>query len=254
MKKGITSRRDFLSGTAKAGMAITLGSSALSSVALSAYANNPERQSLIAGIGFQQAPLPYSYKALEPIIDTATMEIHYSKHAAGYAKNLNDALITEKADTTLSLEALLGSISRFSEKMRNNAGGHFNHELFWKCMRPPQSDNKPTGALALAIDKKFGSFNNFKASFSDAGKSRFGSGWAWLILNNDAQLQIISSPNQDNPLMDISSVKGHPLLGLDVWEHAYYLKYQNKRADYIENWWQLVNWEYVQERFNTVNP
>ena len=135
--------------------------------------------------------------------------------------------------------------------MRNNAGGHYNHEMFWKCMRPKMADNKPSGSLAATIDHQFSSFANFKALFGDAGKNRFGSGWAWLYLGDNKKLSIGSSANQDNPLMDISDIKGFPLLGLDVWEHAYYLKYQNKRADYIENWWNVVNWDYVQSRFDS---
>ena len=134
--------------------------------------------------------------------------------------------------------------------MRNNAGGHYNHEMFWKSMQPKKMDNKPTGNLAASIEKTFGSFVNFKTQFSDAAKTRFGSGWAWLYLDNSSILKIGSTPNQDNPLMDTSDIKGFPILGLDVWEHAYYLKYQNKRADYIENWWNVVNWNYAELRFN----
>ena len=136
--------------------------------------------------------------------------------------------------------------------MRNNGGGHYNHELFWKCMRPKVENNKPSGSLFNEIEKQFGGFDNFKKQFTDAGKSRFGSGWAWLCKDDKGKLLIGSTANQDNPLMDVSAVeiKGQPLLCLDVWEHAYYLKYQNKRADYIEKWWSLVNWEYVEKRFN----
>jgi len=168
---------------------------------------------------------------------------------AAYAKNLADAVAEEKIDIrSTSLESVLRSASKHSAKMRNNGGGHYNHELFWQCMRPG-SATKPSGALATAIDQAFGSFDAFKTQFSDAGKNRFGSGWAWLVVNNDKKLQTGSTPNQDNPLMDVSDLKGTPLLGLDVWEHAYYLKYQNKRPDYINNWWNLVNWDFVQKRF-----
>jgi Fe-Mn family superoxide dismutase len=135
--------------------------------------------------------------------------------------------------------------------MRNNGGGHYNHELFWKNMSP-NGGNKPTGKLATAIDESFGSFEAFKTQYSDAGKNRFGSGWAWLLVDGNKKLRISSTPNQDNPLMDVAEVKGFPLLGLDVWEHAYYLRYQNKRADYITNWWKVVNWKYVQERYESV--
>ena len=201
-------------------------------------------------INYIQQPLPYSYSALEPFIDAMTMEIHHTKHAAGYTKNLNDACMAENVDIkTKSIISLLESISKYSTKMRNNAGGHYNHELFWQLMKPAPATT-PTGALADAINKSFGSLDNFKTAFSDAAKNRFGSGWAWLIVNEQGQLAICSTPNQDNPLMDLAETKGYPLLGLDVWEHAYYLKYQNKRPDYINAWWNLVNWKFVEDRFN----
>ena len=200
-------------------------------------------------INFQQIPLPYAYNALEPFIDAMTMEIHHTKHAAGYTKNLNDACVAEKVDIkTTSITSLLASISKYSTKMRNNAGGHYNHELFWQSMQPAPA-SMPTGSLAKAIEKSFGTFADFQKAFSEAAKNRFGSGWAWLIINEKKELAICSTANQDNPLMDIAEVKGYPLLGLDVWEHAYYLKYQNKRADYINNWWNLVNWKFVEERY-----
>lgn len=233
------SRRAFISNTGKAAAAIGLSATVLPSFATDA----------LAAFGYTQAPLPYGYNALEPVIDAMTMEIHYTKHAAAYTKNLTDACVAEKVNTnTVSLEQLLGSISKYSVKMRNNGGGHYNHELFWQCMQPG-ANGKPSGKLAAAIDISFGSFEAFKNQFSDAAKNRFGSGWAWLVLSNDKKLVIGSTPNQDNPLMDVSELKGLPLLGLDVWEHAYYLKYQNKRADYVTNWWNVVNWNYVQQRF-----
>lgn len=201
------------------------------------------------GSPFTQQPLPYEYKALEPVIDAMTMEIHYSKHAGAYAKNLADACAAEKVDThSAKLEEVLHHISKYSAKMRNNGGGHYNHELFWQCMKPGAA-GKPGGKLAAAIDQGFGSFDACKTQFSDAGKNRFGSGWAWLVLTADKKLVIGSTANQDNPLMDTSELKGTPLLGLDVWEHAYYLKYQNKRPDYIANWWNVVNWDFVEKRF-----
>jgi len=201
-------------------------------------------------INYIQQPLPYSYSALEPFIDAMTMEIHHTKHAAGYTKNLNDACMAENVDIkTKSIISLLESISKYSTKMRNNAGGHYNHELFWQLMKPAPA-SAPAGALADAINKSFGSLDNFKTAFSDAAKTRFGSGWAWLIVNEKGQLAICSTPNQDNPVMDIAETKGYPLLGLDVWEHAYYLKYQNKRPDYINAWWNLVNWKFVEGRYN----
>ena len=204
--------------------------------------------------GFDQQPLPYAYDALETMIDARTMEIHYTKHAAGYSKNCKEAALAEGVNMQKPLEELLAAVSKYSVKIRNNGGGHYNHEMFWKCMRPATVDNKPAGNLLLALEKQFGSFAAFKTQFSDAAKNRFGSGWAWLIRDASGQLKTGSTANQDNPLMDIASIepKGYPLLCLDVWEHAYYLKYQNKRADYIENWWSLVNWKYVEERFLAV--
>jgi Fe-Mn family superoxide dismutase len=198
--------------------------------------------------------LPYAYSALEPAIDAQTMEIHYSKHAAGYSKNLMDAVEAEKVGKSVSLESLLQKISAYSPKMRNNAGGHYNHEMFWQCMRPKTEDNKPSGKLLLAIEAHSGSFAQFKSSFADAAKSRFGSGWAWLTKDALGNLKMGSTANQDNPLMDLKSVEisGTPLLCLDVWEHAYYLKYQQKRADYIDNWWTIVNWDYVQMRYEKI--
>jgi superoxide dismutase, Fe-Mn family len=178
------------------------------------------------------------------------MEIHYSKHAAAYSKNLKDAAQAEGVDTNKPLEDVLANISKYSAKMRNNGGGHYNHEMFWQCMRPKKEANAPMGNLQLAIEKAFGSFDAFKKQFGDAGKNRFGSGWAWLYIDKDKNLKTGSTPNQDNPLMDTSEIKGLPLLGLDVWEHAYYLKYQNKRADYVDNWWNVVNWDYVQQRMD----
>lgn len=199
--------------------------------------------------GFDQTPLPYSYSALEDVIDALTMEIHYTKHAAGYSKNLKEAAAAEGVPAGTSVEEILAKVSKYSTKMRNNAGGHFNHELFWKTMRPKRSNNVPQGALATAIDGAFTSFEGFKLQFANAAGSRFGSGWAWLILDRNNSLKIVSTPNQDNPIMDVAEVKGMPVFGLDVWEHAYYLKYQNKRADYISRWWEVANWDYIQNRY-----
>jgi Fe-Mn family superoxide dismutase len=200
---------------------------------------------------FDQTPLPYGYTALEPLIDAKTMEIHYSKHAAAYSTNLKDAVKAEGVPANMNFNKLLSEVSKYSPKMRNNGGGHFNHELFWRCMKA-NGGGTPSGKLGDAITRDFGSFDAMKTQFTDAGKNRFGSGWAWLYADGSKKLRIGSTPNQDNPLMDVSEVKGFPLLGLDVWEHAYYLKYQNKRADYIENWWKLVNWDYVQQRFQMI--
>ena len=239
MSSSINSRRQFIKQTGKA--SIAMASMPLIHT-LGVLLINQE-------INFQQIPLPYAYNALEPFIDAMTMEIHHTKHAAGYTKNLNDACVAEKVDIkTTSITSLLASISKYSIKMRNNAGGHYNHELFWQSMQPAPA-SMPTGSLAKAIEKSFGTFADFQKAFSEAAKNRFGSGWAWLIINERKELAICSSANQDNPLMDIAEVRGYPLLGLDVWEHAYYLKYQNKRADYINNWWNLVNWKFVEERY-----
>jgi Fe-Mn family superoxide dismutase len=240
MKK--LNRRGFITATAKTGM--VLGAAHVLPAQLLAAAGNQD--SLYTS--FDQTPLPFAYNALEPVIDAMTMEIHYSKHAATYAKNVKEAAQAENVDTSKPIENLFPDISKYSPKMRNNAGGHFNHELFWKTFKP-SGEGKPSGKLLAAIEKDFGSFDAFKTQFSDAGKNRFGSGWAWLAVGADKKLVTGSTPNQDNPLMSVSEFKGYPLLGLDVWEHAYYLKYQNRRPEYIENWWKVVNWDFVQKRF-----
>ena len=195
---------------------------------------------------FELPSLPYSYDALEPSIDKQTMEIHHTKHHGGYVSKLNAAIEgTDLVDK--SLEDIMKNVSKYPAAVRNNGGGHYNHSLFWTIMKNNGGGN-PSGDLANAINSSFGSFEQFKKQFSDAAGTRFGSGWAWLILNN-GKLEITSTPNQDNPLMDLAEKKGNPVLGLDVWEHAYYLKYQNKRPEYIDNWWNVVNWEAVSERY-----
>jgi superoxide dismutase, Fe-Mn family len=241
----LSNRRKFIIDSAKAGAALYLGSTLLSSCSSGAKVSSSKYNT-----GFQQDPLPYSYNSLSEAIDGTTMEIHYTKHAATYASNLQAAIKDENVNAK-SLEEVLGKVSKFSAKMRNNGGGHYNHELFWKVMSP-SGGNNPSGKLADAITSSFGSLESFKTQFSDAGKNRFGSGWAWLIVDNDKKLRIGSTPNQDNPLMDVAEIKGFPILGLDVWEHAYYLRYQNKRPDYITNWWKVVNWKYVQDRYESV--
>ncbi len=198
-------------------------------------------------MAFELPELPYAYNALEPHIDARTMEIHHSKHHAGYTNNLNAAV----AGTDLegqSIENILANISKQSVAVRNNGGGFFNHELFWNVMSP-NGGGKPSGSLLAAIEKDFGSFDLFKEEFSKAAATRFGSGWAWLVKQSNGKLVVSSTPNQDNPLMDLAEVKGTPILGLDVWEHAYYLKFQNKRPDYISEFWNVVNWEEVAKRF-----
>lgn len=197
-------------------------------------------------MAFELPPLPYAFDALEPHIDAKTMEIHHDKHHAAYTTNLNNAI----KDTPLasqSIEEILAHISKHPAAVRNNGGGYYNHNLFWTVMKKNGGGN-PSGELASAIDKAFGTFDKFKESFNQAAATRFGSGWAWLVVH-DGNLVVTSSPNQDNPLMDISEVKGTPILGLDVWEHAYYLHYQNKRPDYIAAFWNVVNWDEVASRF-----
>jgi Fe-Mn family superoxide dismutase len=244
MKKENNSRRSFIKTSGKAGIALGLSSTIFPTLA-KAFTNHNHQL-----IPFTQQPLPYAYNALETAIDALTMEIHYTKHAATYAKNLADACTAESVDTkSMSLEGLMSKISKYSGKMRNNGGGHYNHELFWQSMTA--TAGKPSSKLADAITKDFGSFEAFKTQFTDAGKNRFGSGWAWLVKGNDGKLIVGSTPNQDNPLMDVCELKGTPLLGLDVWEHAYYLRYQNKRPDYINAWWNVVNWNVVEKRFNS---
>ncbi|MCB8994436.1 MAG: superoxide dismutase [Bacteroidales bacterium] len=198
-------------------------------------------------MAFELAKLPYAYDALEPYIDARTMEIHYTKHHQAYTNNLNNAI----KDTDLegkSIEEILAGASKLSPAVRNNGGGFYNHNLFWTVMGP-NAGGTPTGDLAAAINKAFGSFDSFKEKFNTAAATRFGSGWAWLTKNAKGELEVSSSPNQDNPLMDLSEVKGQPILGLDVWEHAYYLHYQNRRPDYISAFWNVVNWNEVARRF-----
>ena len=242
-----TNRRKFISQTVKGGLAVTVGLSTAAPL-LQSFTTKENTIESNFKTGFNQQPLPYAYNALEDVIDAMTMEIHYSKHAAAYSKNVKDAAAAENVDIAAPLEDVLNNISKYSAKMRNNGGGHYNHEMFWQCMRPKRDNNAPTGKMLETIEKQFFSFDNFKKQFAEFGKNRFGSGWAWLYINKDNLITIGSTINQDNPLMDIAEIKGFPLLGLDVWEHAYYLKYQNKRADYIDAWWKVVNWDYVQQR------
>ena len=193
---------------------------------------------------FSLPALPYAFDALEPHIDRLTMEIHHDRHHKAYVDNLNKAL----PGTTKTLEEILGSVSTQPVAVRNNGGGHWNHSFFWNVLAPAKG-SKPSATLAKQIDTDFGSFDAFKAEFTKAATSRFGSGWAWLI-KKEGKLVISSTPNQDNPLMDLAEVKGQPILALDVWEHAYYLKYMNKRADYIAAFWNLVNWDFVSTNFS----
>jgi Fe-Mn family superoxide dismutase len=239
------SRREFLATTAKAGLTVGLVGTAFSDLLA-----HPAQA--VAGTGFTQTPLPYAYTALEPHIDARTMEIHYSKHAAAYASNLRDAAKEEGVDTAQPLEQVLANISKYSTKMRNNGGGHYNHELFWSILGQPAAagpEAGPEGALLKAIKTSFGSYEAFVSQFEAAAKTRFGSGWAWLLVDATGKLVVSSTPNQDNPLMDVAEVKGTPILGLDVWEHAYYLHYQNRRPDYVTAFWKVVNWKAVADHF-----
>jgi len=200
-------------------------------------------------MAFELPTLPYAFDALEPHIDARTMEIHHGKHHGGYVSKLNDAIAgTDLADK--SLEELM-KVAGSNTAVRNNGGGHYNHSLFWTILSP-SGGGSPSGDVATAINEKFGSFEGFKEAFDKAAATRFGSGWAWLIVTADGAVDVVSTPNQDNPLMDVAESKGTPVLGLDVWEHAYYLNYQNKRPDYISAFWNVVNWDEVNKRFQAI--
>lgn len=203
----------------------------------------------VAPAPFSLPPLPYTAAALEPVIDAQTMTIHHDRHHQAYVDALNKAVAADPALKGQSLDALVAKAGTLPVAVRNNAGGHWNHSFFWKTMAPPAQAGQPSPALADAIDRQFGSLAAFKAAFKEAGTKRFGSGWVWLVVKADGTLAITSTPNQDNPLMDVAEVKGTPILGNDVWEHAYYLKYQNRRADYLDGWWQVVDWKTVSDRY-----
>ena len=197
-------------------------------------------------MAFTLPALPYAPDALEPHFDTATMQIHHGKHHQAYVDNLNKAIAGTENENK-SLEDLVAQAGKISPAVRNNGGGHWNHSFFWESLAP-NAGGKPSGKLAAAIDKDFGSFDAFKEKFAQAGATRFGSGWAWLLVQN-GKLVVSSTPNQDNPLMDVAEVKGQLLLGVDVWEHGYYLKYQNRRGDYLNAFWNVVNWDAVGKRY-----
>ncbi|HEY0030771.1 MAG TPA: superoxide dismutase [Bacteroidia bacterium] len=249
------SRRNFLKKSA----ALVIGTMTASSVLNQAFASdNHSDENLLAPEGgkYTLPALPYAYDALEPYIDKMTMEIHHSKHHQAYVDNMNKAL--NAVDATIlgspqTFENIFDKVAKLPAALRNNAGGHYNHSLFWSMMRPHKNDlNAPTAKLAEAIITSFGSFDDFKKQFADAAMKRFGSGWAWLVKTKEGKLVITSTANQDNPLMNLESVeiKGTPVLALDVWEHAYYLKNQNRRADYIAAWWNVVNWDTAEGLFN----
>ena len=199
-------------------------------------------------MAYELPPLPYDYSALEPYIDTQTMQLHHDKHHQAYVTAVNNALKDQSQFASLSLEELMRRINEVPESIRtivrNNGGGHINHTMFWQIMKP-NGGGEPTGAIASAIQSAFGSFDAFKTAFNDAGVKRFGSGWAWLILDSSGKLQITSTANQDSPYMD----GNYPVMGNDVWEHAYYLKYQNRRPDYLNAWWNVVNWDEISRRY-----
>ncbi|MBO0949804.1 superoxide dismutase [Fibrella forsythiae] len=198
-------------------------------------------------MAFVLDPLPYSSDALEPNIDKQTMEIHHGKHHNAYVTNLNNAVAGTEMEN-LSIDELVANVSKYPVAVRNNGGGHFNHTFFWNILSA-NGGGQPSGELATAIDQKFGSFDAFKEEFTKAATTRFGSGWAWLIVTADGELAVTSTPNQDNPLMDVTEQKGTPIIGLDVWEHAYYLKYQNRRPEYIAAFWNVVDWSAADARY-----
>ncbi|WP_109677782.1 superoxide dismutase [Dyadobacter jejuensis] len=228
--------------------AMALGTAGVATIADQVFAAEQTPGLVLEKAPFKQAPLSYGFADLEPSIDKMTMEIHYGKHHAGYVKNLNAAVAGTPYEKK-SLEDILKSISKAPVAIRNNGGGHWNHSFFWEIMAPGKG-GAPQGAVADAIKGQFGSFEKLQEEFNKAAGTRFGSGWAWLVANK-GKLTVTSTPNQDNPLMDISEVKGTPILGIDVWEHAYYLHYQNKRADYVKAFWDLVNWDKVAQHLKS---
>lgn len=239
-------KREFLKTTAILG-AGTIIAPTMASSHLNPNPSKGATASLIAQNSegkFIQPELGYAFDALEPYIDAKTMEVHYGKHHAGYTRKFNTALEHEDLHPT-DIKKLFASVSNYGPGVRNNGGGYYNHSLYWKFMSP-DGGGEPSGKLAKAINKDFGSFQNFKDLFSSTSASHFGSGWGWLILDSKGKLQVTSMPNQDNPLMDVAKVQGTPLLNIDVWEHAYYLHYQNMRKSYVEAYWNVIDWGYVQ--------
>ena len=240
-----TTRRKFIENSFKA-TAIVAASPLLSAAATSPTSVDISSENSLNALQFSQIALPYAYNALEPSIDATTMDIHYNKHHTAYIKNVNEAIAADKISFSTEKD-FFNNASKLSAKAKNNGGGAWNHNFFWQVMHPSKEMKSPTGKLADAINGSFDSFEKFKEQFTQAAMTRFGSGWAWLV-NDNGKLKIGSSANQDNPLMDSSELKGTPLLGLDVWEHAYYLKYQNKRNEYVANWWNVVHWDEVAKR------
>ncbi|HZB11928.1 MAG TPA: superoxide dismutase [Chryseolinea sp.] len=239
-----TTRRKFIENSLKT--TAIVASSPIIAAATSHSSILGNSVNLPGALQFSQVPLPYGYNALEPSIDATTMDIHYNKHHTAYIKNVNEAITADKISFGTEKE-FFSNASKLSAKAKNNGGGAWNHNFFWQVMHPSKEMKTPGGKLADAINGSFDSFDKFKEQFTQAAMTRFGSGWAWLV-NENGKLKIGSTANQDNPLMDTSELKGTPILGLDVWEHAYYLKYQNKRNEYVANWWNVVNWEEVAKR------
>lgn len=233
-------RREFITASALGGITSITGGNNLFSAFNSIQAKEQKT------MAFTLPSLSYAHDALEPYIDKMTMEIHHGKHHAAYVTNLNNAVQNTELEKN-SLEEILSNVSKLPVSVRNNGGGHWNHSAFWNWLSP-KSAGQPAGELSASINRDFGSFDKFKEQFTQAAMGRFGSGWAWLVKQND-KLVIASTPNQDNPLMDIADVKGVPVLGVDVWEHAYYLKYQNRRVDYLQAWWNIVNWDEAAKRY-----
>jgi len=244
-------KREFIKTSMVVGAATFIAPAALSScMSGSAKEKSLSALSVLTGSdGFVQPELAYAYNALEPHIDAETMEVHYSKHHAGYTSKFNAALKNAGESSTDILD-IFSRVSTLPAGVRNNGGGYFNHNLYWKFLSP-NGGGEPVGKSGEAITKAFGSFDSFKEQFSAAAATLFGSGWAWLIRNEAGELQIVTTANQDNPLMDVAAAKGTPLLNIDVWEHAYYLKNQNRRGDYIASFWNVVNWGFVEELFET---
>lgn len=198
---------------------------------------------------FSLDPLPYAFDALAPVIDAETMELHWGRHHRAYVDNLNRAVAADPALAGQTLEQILARVSSLPKTVRDNGGGHWNHRFFWGLMAPEGKRGAPSPALLAAITRDFGSLDKFKAAFQQAGVGQFGSGWAWLVVSPEGRLVVTSTPNQDNPLMDLAPVKGQPVLANDVWEHAYYLGYRNRRGDYLAKWWEVVNWGRVNALF-----
>jgi len=236
-------------------LALTLTLTSLSLLSSAALAQTPTAPvvpataATPAAPAFTQAALPYAFGALEPIVDEATMRIHFERHHGAQVAGLNAAIVATPAYAGKSLEALLATASTAPAAIRNNAGGHWNHSFYWKIMAPAGTGGAPSPELMAAINRDFGSLDAFKTQFRATSMGRFGSGWSWLVVKPDGKLAVGSTPNQDNPLMDVSDFRGKPILGNDVWEHAYYLKYQNKRADYVDAWWSVINWNQVSKLY-----